>query len=179
MRHAGSRASKWLLLAVLLGSVGLTNCGARERPSEPAEDDSSVAERPLEPLPLVVDFNRVRAELGERLFRDPRLSGDAKVACADCHHEGHGLADDKPHSVVANRPATAVNSPTMYNVRFLYKLSWGGKYDSLEGHLDALIENPKVMASSWRRASSQLGADPGYRARFSAAFPDGVTPHNV
>src|SRR5882724_10686867 len=103
MRHAGSRASKWLLLAVLLGSVGLTNCGARERPSEPAEDDSSVAERPLEPLPLVVDFNRVRAELGERLFRDPRLSGDAKVACADCHHEGHGLADDKPHSVVANR----------------------------------------------------------------------------
>jgi cytochrome c peroxidase len=35
------------------------------------------------------------------------------------------------------------------------------------------------MASSWQRASLQLGADPSYRARFSAAFLDGVTPHNV
>jgi cytochrome c peroxidase len=179
MRHAGSGTPKWFVLAAWLGSAGLVQCSVHEHLSEPEEGESSIAERPLEPLPIAVDFNRARAELGEQLFRDPRLSGDGKVACADCHHAEHGLADDAPHSAVANRPATAVNSPTMYNVRFLHKLSWGGKYESLETHLDALIANPKVMASSWQRASLQVSAAPSYVVRFAAAFREGVTPQNV
>ena len=128
---------------------------------------------------MSVDFDRPRAALGELLFRDPSLSGDGKVACSDCHHENHGLADDKPRAVVVGRPETAVNPPTMYNVRFLYKLSWSGKYDSLESHLDALMTNPKVMASSWQRASERLSQKPSYDAQFKAVFADGLTPHNV
>jgi cytochrome c peroxidase len=148
-------------------------------PDRSSEDDETLGARPLEPLPVTVDFDRPRAELGELLFRNPSLSGDGKVACSDCHHESHGLADDQPHTAVAGRPETALNPPTMYNVRFLYKLSWSGKYDSLESHLDALMTNPKVMASSWQRATERLSELPSYVAKFKAVFADGLTPPNV
>jgi cytochrome c peroxidase len=107
------------------------------------------------------------------------LSGDGKVACTDCHQENHGWADDKPHSFASGRPASAVNVPTMYNVRYLYKLSWAGKYESLESHVDALMTNPKVMGSSWELATKHLSEVTSYRARFAAVFPDGLTAANV
>ena len=67
----------------------------------------------------------------------------------------------------------------MYNVRYLYKLSWGGKYESLESHIDALMKNPKVMGSSWELATKHLSEVASYRARFAAVFPDGLTAANV
>ena len=36
------------------------------------------------PLPAV-KINKAKAELGKRLFFDPRLSGDAAISCAHCH----------------------------------------------------------------------------------------------
>ena len=180
MAYAGSGTFKRYVFAALLCCLGLASCGADEpAPDQGSEEVDTFGDRPLEPLPVAVDFDRARAALGELLFRDASLSGDGKVACSDCHHDDHGLADDKPHAVVAGRPETAVNPPTMYNVRFLYKLSWSGKYDSLESHLDTLMTNPKVMASSWQRASDQLAHRPNYDAKFKAVFADGLTPHNV
>jgi cytochrome c peroxidase len=180
MSSARSGSFGRYLFAALLCCVGLASCGTREQPPDQnSEDDEALGARPLEPLPITVDFDRPRAELGELLFRDPSLSGDGKVACSDCHHESHGLADDQPHTAVAGRPETALNPPTMYNVRFLYKLSWSGKYDSLESHLDALMTNPKVMASSWQRATERLSELASYAAKFKAVFADGLTPPNV
>jgi cytochrome c peroxidase len=171
-----------VLLFVLapLGYACLVGCGQREQPeaSENRENDS-IGEQPIEPLPLTVDFDAQYAALGEVLFGEPRLSGDSKVACTDCHHTANGLADDKPHSSVSGRPDSAVNSPTMYNVRFLYKLSWGGKYESLETHIDGLMVNPKVMASSWQTATNHLAEAASYQAKFAAVFSDGLTPGNV
>ncbi|HEY1534355.1 MAG TPA: cytochrome-c peroxidase, partial [Polyangiaceae bacterium] len=180
MAYAGSGTFKRYVFAALLCCLGLASCGADEpAPDQGSEEVDTFGDRPLEPLPVAVDFDRARAALGELLFRDASLSGDGKVACSDCHHDDHGLADDKPHAVVAGRPETAVNPPTMYNVRFLYKLSWSGKYDSLESHLDTLMTNPKVMASSWQRATERLSELPSYVAKFKAVFADGLTPPNV
>ncbi len=89
------------------------------------------------------------------------------------------MADDKPHSFVNGRPESTVNSPTIYNVRFLYKLTWNGKYDSLETHIDVLIKNPKVMASSWELATKRLSEVASYRDKFAGVFHDGLTASNV
>ena len=183
MPSNGPVTSSRALLAILLVAltiVTLWGCERHEKfdDSEIVES-SSLGDQPIEPLPLTVDFDPARAALGEALFAEPRLSGDSKVACTDCHHEGHGLADDKPHSSVTGRPDSAVNSPTMYNVRFLYKLSWGGKYESLETHIDALMVNPKVMASSWETATKHLAEVADYRRKFASVFADGLTPSNV
>jgi len=168
----------------LLATSQLIECKPRETPREHATRQASslglgLGDQPIEPLPLLVDFDAARAALGEALFSEPRLSGDSKVACTDCHHEGHCLADDKPHSSVSGRPDSPVNSPTMYNVRFLYKLSWAGKFESLESHIDALMVNPKIMASSWEIATKHLSEVASYRQRFARVFRDGLTAKNV
>jgi cytochrome c peroxidase len=167
-------------LGLFLVCASFGGCGLREKSTRrDAVDGYAMGDQPIEPLPVAAEFDIPRAALGEALFKEPRLSGDGKVSCADCHHADHGLADDKPRSFVSPRPETPVNSPTMYNVRFLYKLSWAGKYDSLEAHLDGLMKNPKVMASSWESANTRLAEVPSYGAQFAAVFPDGLTPNNV
>ncbi|MBA1330689.1 hypothetical protein QQ73_05790 [Candidatus Endoriftia persephone str. Guaymas] len=45
----------------------------------------------ISPLPDL-KINKAKAELGKRLFFDRRLSGDAGIACADCHQPKHGYA---------------------------------------------------------------------------------------
>jgi cytochrome c peroxidase len=67
----------------------------------------------------------------------------------------------------------------MYNLRYLFKLSWGARFDSLEAHLDALMTNPNVMASSWQGAAERLAAKGGYAERFRVVYKDGITPGNL
>ena len=165
----------------LLCSAALLACSlpGKAHDRETHGDFASGGDQPIEPLPLTVEFDTARAELGEALFKEPQMSGDGKVSCASCHHTDHGLADDKAHSFVNGRPESQVNTPTMYNVRFLYKLGWGGKYDSLPTQLDSLLQNPAVMASSWDGAAKRIGDIPGYRDKFRALFQDGLTPANL
>jgi len=120
-----------------------------------------------------------QADLGALLFRDPALSGDGKVACTSCHFENHELADPLGHSHAPGRPESPVNTPTMYNVRYMFKLNWGARFDSLSEHNDALMKNPGVMASSWEIAAQHLAVKAPYPERFRAVFPDGITPANV
>ncbi len=168
-------------IIALLSSVGLLACSlpGKSRDHESHSFFASAGDQPTEPLPLTVEFDSARADLGEALFKEPQLSGDGKVACSSCHRAEHGLADDKAHSFVNGRPEGSVNVPTMYNIRFLYKLNWSGKFDSLETQLDALMRNPAVMASSWDGAARRLGDVPGYKDKFSALFHDGLTGGNV
>ena len=177
-----SVCSRLVVLALLVFASTGQPLGCKPRENARAHEERenvSLGDQPIEPLPLTADFDGARAALGELLFGEPRLSGDRKVACTDCHHESHGLADDEPHSRVIGRPESPVNSPTMYNVRYLYKLSWAGKYESLESHIDALMVNPNVMASSWEIAARQLSEVASYRQKFRDVFPDGLTPKNV
>jgi cytochrome c peroxidase len=164
-------------------ATGLTLAGCRGRTAtpeaRPIEPFVTTTDQPIEPLPLDEPVNGERASLGEALFEEPLLSGDGKVACTDCHHRDHALADPRPRSQVAGRPDSPVNSPTMYNVRYFFKLAWGARFDSLETHNDALMTNPNVMASSWDGTAKRLAGKPGYEQRFKRVFPDGLTPTNV
>jgi cytochrome c peroxidase len=167
------------LVAASIGGLVLTGCERENAIDREAQEQPSLGAQPIEPLPQTVAIDSARAALGEELFKEPRLSGDAQVACSSCHLERHGLADERPHSLVPARPETLLNSPTMYNVRFAYKLGWSGKHDTLEAHLDALMKNPQVMASSWQGAAQRLAQTPGYNQRFKAVFRDGLTALNV
>src|SRR5690349_3325133 len=52
----------------------------------PLEDE------PIQPIPLKHGQDPSRAELGRRLFRDPRLSANGRVSCASCHDLAKGGA---------------------------------------------------------------------------------------
>jgi cytochrome c peroxidase len=165
----------------LLAGLTLAACrGPTSAPEpRPIEPFLTTTGQPIEPLPLDEPVDIERASIGEALFKEPLMSGDGKVACSDCHSEKHALADERAKSEAAGRPYSPVNSPTMYNVRYLFKLAWGARFDSLETHNDALMTNPNVMASSWEGAAQRLAAKAAYGARFQHAFADGLTPMNV
>lgn len=167
--------------AALLAGAAIVACRGPAAAPEPRESEPflTTTDQPLEPLPLAEPVDAPRASIGEALFKEPLLSGDGKVACSDCHLATHALADERPKSDAAGRPYSPVNSPTMYNVRYLWKLAWGARFDSLEAHNDALVTNPNVMASSWDGAARRLAEKPGYTARFQRVFSDGLTPLNV
>ena len=169
------------LLGIVLATSSLVACGRARPAPEPAGEDpfTPTTGQPLEPLPIENDVDGPRAELGALLFRDPALSGDGKVACSTCHLDSHELADPHPHSQAPGRPESPVNTPTMYNVRYLFKLAWGARFDGLSDHNDALMRNPAVMGSSWELAAQHLGRKSPYPERFRAVFPDGLTPANV
>jgi cytochrome c peroxidase len=177
-RRPSSSRVRLRALALVFALVGCRHTVTRPEPPE-RNPFETTTDQPIEPLPVELDIDQAKAALGEQLFREPLLSSDGKVKCTDCHLESHALADDRSHSVVAGRPESPVNSPTMYNVRYLYKLGWAGRFDSLEAHNDALMTNPSVMASSWEGTAERLARKSGYAERFRAVFPDGLTPKNV
>src|SRR6516164_4751021 len=46
-----------------------------------------------------VTLRPVRVALGQKLFFEPRLSGDGTVACATCHDPARAFTDGRPVSV--------------------------------------------------------------------------------
>ena len=55
---------------------------------------------PIQPIPLQVKIDARKVSLGERLFNDPRLSGDSSISCAHCHSLEQGGVDGSKHSLV-------------------------------------------------------------------------------
>ena len=170
-------------LAALIALTCSLGCGtnAHEPLSSKGtpEAGESWAGEPISPLPLETDVDPALADLGELLFQSPILSDDGRVACSSCHARDHGLAVPSALCETPGRPKTAMNSTTLFNIRFFYKLTWRGKFDTIDSHLDALIKSPKIMGTSWANVTRRLNSAPAWLARFRAAFHDGVTEDNV
>src|SRR2546429_6851416 len=86
---------------VMVGAiVALGASGADKWTAMELNTLQSLSLRELEPLPpdptnRVADDPRAVA-LGERLFSDPRLSSNGKVACSTCHQPERGFQDGIP-----------------------------------------------------------------------------------
>jgi cytochrome c peroxidase len=169
----------WLALSVLAAGPGCSAKAPDASSSPRAESAGSWSSEPLQPLPLESDFDELEAELGELLFRSTLLSDDGKVACSSCHAADHGLAVATPLCDAPGRPTTPTNATTLFNVRYFYKLTWKGRFDTLDGHLDALIASPSIMAASWASVTARLRADQAWQARFHAVFGEDVSERNL
>lgn len=133
----------------------------------------------IAPLPLTVVVAPAQVAIGERLFRDPRLSQDRDMACTTCHQLESGGSDGLPRARTASGVTLARNSPTIFNLAFSFAYNWDGAVDSLEAHADRLLLNPKIMRADWPELLARLQADPDYVRTFAAAYPDGITKTNV
>ena len=134
---------------------------------------------PILPLTAPDPEPENRVSLGERLFRDPRLSRDNTIACVHCHDLNHGGVDGKPVSTGVNGARGTINAPTVFNARYNFVQFWDGRAASLEEQVAGPIQNPVEMASNWEEVLIKLKADPDYVQSFAAAFPDGLTANNI
>ncbi|MBF0393933.1 MAG: c-type cytochrome, partial [Alphaproteobacteria bacterium] len=117
-----------------------------------------------------------KARLGERLFHDPALSANRKIACASCHDVAKGAGDDsRPTAIGVTGVAGRRNTPTVFGAAFQARLFWDGRASSLEEQALGPLLNPDEMGMpSPAAVEDRVRADPTYRDAFDRAFGPGA-----
>lgn len=131
------------------------------------------------PLPALPALVAERVALGERLFRDTRLSVDYSVSCASCHRFDLGGADGRGVSIGIMGREGEINAPTVFNSGLNFVQFWDGRASTLEEQLVGPIHNPVEMGSSWNLVMERLSQDEKIREDFKRAYPDGLNIANV
>ena len=119
---------------------------------------------------MAVHPDPAKARLGERLFRDARLSHHNRLACASCHQLDQGGDDGKAQSIGADGRPLDFNTPTVFNAALSFRLNWRGNFRSLEEQAEAVLLDPRLMGTNWPELLAKLGADQTYRDEFHAAY---------
>lgn len=165
------------LLASLLICAGTARviCAGTAR-AEPATLDMAAMKaqykRPAAvPFPRDNPYSDAKAELGHKLFFDPRVSGPSTMSCASCHNPALSWGDGLPTAVGSAANQLARRSPTILNLAWAEALFWDGRADTLEQQAVGPMMAPGEMNQSMPRLIALLNDIPGYRTAFAAAFP--------
>jgi len=145
----------------------------------PAAAAELQSDEPITPLPSSVEVDAGRAALGARLFRETLLSRRHDQSCASCHAFDRGGADGLARAPSASRANILRNTPTVFNAAFNPSFNWDGSARSLEVQADQVIRSPAQFDNTWPKVLATLQAVPDYLSAFKAAYPDGLTQHNV
>jgi len=133
----------------------------------------------IRPLPQKVPQDPAKAALGKRLFFDTKLSRDNTVSCATCHDLENGGDDGLRFSYGIGGAQGDINAPTVYNAVFNFRQFWNGRAKDLKEQVYGPIENPVEMGFSMDALVERLKRDGGYKERFFALYPDGITKENI
>jgi cytochrome c peroxidase len=169
-----------LLLTIVIAILGRQFLSSN--PSQvliPESMPVSQVNEPIQPIPLHIDLDEKKVTLGEKLFRDVRLSSDKKVACISCHGFDTGGVDRMTRSRGVNGQLNLVNTPTVFNSGFNFKLDWDGKHENLFTNVDGPLLSPIIMGGKWEEIIPMLRSSPDYVKAFAKAYPDGITKDNV
>ena len=134
---------------------------------------------PIQAIPIAVSYDLDKYTLGEKLFKEPRLSKDGQVSCASCHLLEAGGADSRRYSKGVADTVTRLNTPTVFNVAYSFRFNWNGQYDNLAAHTDALVQNPTVMAGKWDEIVQTMSEIDDYRQAFKTIYRSGVNKENI
>lgn len=159
----------------------LAACPAKQAPGpEPSVADPAggpeLSDEPLSPLPLSLPLDARKVALGEALFASPLLSSDRSISCLSCHPLDHGGTDGKIYSTGVNGKSAPVNTPTIFNVGFAFRLNWTGAFANLESQLTRPLE--ALMGSSVSDVLGRIRSDKILLSAFADAYPSGLTETN-
>lgn len=145
-----------------------------------SEHNIQIYNEPIQPIPLTINLDKDKVELGRKLFHDPRLSKDNSISCATCHPLEHGGMDNKSFSVGISQEILPVNTPTTLNSVFNFRQTWDGRADSLESQAALPIEAKMEMAGTWPEIIEKLTHDQHYESTFIKTYgPDGISKASI
>lgn len=124
----------------------------------------------IPPFPRNNPYTQEKANLGEMLFYDPKLSLSNQIACASCHEKDLGYADGRKVSYGHNRLAGTRNAPSLIMTAFGQEKFWDGRAKSLEDQVLFPIIDPKEMAFNIPDLLKRLNGDPIYTNKFQKVF---------
>lgn len=145
----------------------------------PRTDLAAELDEPIKPIPLTMQMDAAKVDLGKTLFVDTRFSKNNTVACVSCHLFEAGGAHPAAKPIGAAGKPHALNSPSAFNVAFNFKQLWSGGVDSVEAVVDRVVKSPLVFDSSWEQVIGKLAQDKPFEARFKKVYRSGLTPANL
>ncbi len=115
--------------------------------------------------------NSKLAELGQKLFFDPVLSGNNKRACASCHDPEKGFADGVPKSIAMDGVGTVDrNSPTLLNASYQNNFFWDLRAEHLNDQIDHVVKSKKEFHTNYSEMIERLQQSSEYQHLFDKAY---------
>ncbi len=136
-------------------------------------------QEPIFPIPQVVLVNIKKAELGEKLFTDTRLSKNNQVSCASCHQLKSGGDDNLPLGLSLSAEQNIVNTPTIFNSQFNFRQNWDGSAKTLAEQIDGVIHSQDEFNTDWDSILYVLAKDKELSTEFYNVFNNGITRQNI
>ena len=135
----------------------------------------TLRDEPLLPIPLTLDLNPAKVNLGEILFNDTRLSLNNTLACASCHQLGSGGDDNRKFGAAHGDNSHIVNTPTVFNSRYNFRQNWDGSVRNIEGQIDKVVHSHLEANTNWTELISELRQDRELEKLFSSIYTEGIT----
>ncbi len=156
-----------------LYTIGILALTAGVSLGQTATNNGSVRQEPIIPLVQEVVVDEGKAELGKKLWFDPRLSKSGFISCNSCHNLSMGGSDNLPTSIGHKWQEGPINSPTVLNSSLNFVQFWDGRAADLKEQAAGPIENPKEMASTHDLVVDVIASIPGYVDEFTEVYGDG------
>lgn len=131
---------------------------------------------------IASEFTEAKAELGKKLFFEPRLSKSGIISCNTCHNLGLGGTDGVSAAVGHKWTANPhhLNSPTVYNSVLNTTQFWDGRAGTLADQAKGPIEAEPEMATPAKLAVEKIASLPEYVSEFKKVYGrKGVTFDNI
>jgi len=155
--------------------------GKNDIPTIGAQSNVHSRGNAIHPIPEISpkDTQSGKVLLGEKLFNDPRLSGDGKISCATCHDLSRSGADGKKFAIGAGNAIGDINTPTVFNAVFNFRQFWDGRAATLADQVSGPLENIAEMASNWKFAVSRVSEDKEYRKAFNNEYNGEISKKTI
>jgi cytochrome c peroxidase len=128
------------------------------------------AKEPIQPIEPATGINAPMAELGKKLYFDPRLSKSGFISCNSCHNLSMGGTDNLKTSIGDHWQQGPINAPTVLNSSMNLAQFWDGRAKDLKAQAGGPIANPGEMAFTHELAVEVLESIPAYQAEFKQVF---------
>ncbi|RYF48853.1 MAG: cytochrome B6 [Cytophagaceae bacterium] len=122
------------------------------------------------PLPSPFSVDQKKADLGRRLFFDPRMSADNSISCAHCHLPNQGGATHEQFCAGVKGALGSINAPTILNAALNFRQMWNGRLQTLEEQVDRAVTNPKELGTRWEDITKKLSGDLKMLDAFRASY---------
>jgi cytochrome c peroxidase len=175
---ASETAMIWKVRSLLVSLLLPLSVGASVAENVPADSFDALREKYLRPaaIPYPDDdpYSATKESLGRALFFDPILSASGTHACATCHQPGLAFGDGLPLAVGDSHQKLPQRTPTLFDVAWIDRYGWDGKFPALERVVFGPIVSSKNLNLPEPKLIARLSARPDYKRDFAAAFSDGA-----
>ena len=181
------KPARWLVLVLLIVALCETvffiwfSVPDHPNAQRPAKllVDSSTGQEPITPIPMGSNLDARKVTLGRRLFYDPLFSRANTIACAHCHDLATGGVDGLQHAIGIPEKEGKINTLTVFNSGFNFRLLWDGRAATLEDQIEFPLPHASEMDSAWPEAIAKLGKSAAYRRDFQAIYQEGIAPQSI